>query len=72
MAATNDIIFKLTQLGFSFYEAKAYFALLQKHLAIGYEVSKIAEIPTAKIYETLTNLKNISKEEVEKIKDGMH
>ena len=54
----DDIIFKLTQLGFSTYEAKAYLALLQKNPAIGYEVSKIAKIPTAKIYETLTSLKN--------------
>lgn len=58
MAAINDVIFKLTHLGFSSYEAKAYFALLQKHPVIGYEVSKIAKIPTAKIYETLANLKN--------------
>lgn len=54
----NDLIFKLTSLGFSSYEAKAYFALLQKNPAIGYEVSKVARIPTSKIYETLTNLKN--------------
>ncbi|MDP4144852.1 MAG: helix-turn-helix domain-containing protein [Bacillota bacterium] len=54
----NDVIFKLTELGFSSYEAKAYFALLQKNPTIGYEVSKIAKIPTSKIYETLTNLKN--------------
>lgn len=54
----NDLIFKLTELGFSSYEAKAYFALLQKNPAIGYEVSKIARIPTSKIYETLSNLKN--------------
>lgn len=54
----NDIILKLTQFGFSTYEAKAYLALLQKNPAIGYEVSKIAKIPTAKIYETLTSLKN--------------
>lgn len=53
----NDMVFKLTQLGFSSYEAKAYFALLQKHPAIGYEVSKISKIPTAKIYETLDKLK---------------
>jgi sugar-specific transcriptional regulator TrmB len=52
------MIFKLTRLGFSSYEAKAYYALLQKHPAIGYEVSKIARIPTAKIYETLAGLKN--------------
>ena len=54
----NDIIIKLMQLGFSSYEAKAYVALLQKHPAIGYEVSKISKIPTSKIYETLINLKN--------------
>jgi sugar-specific transcriptional regulator TrmB len=54
----DDIAYKLSQLGFSTYEAKAYLALLQKSPAIGYEVSKIAKIPTAKIYETLTSLKN--------------
>ncbi|WP_033165874.1 helix-turn-helix domain-containing protein [Clostridium sp. KNHs205] len=43
----NDIILKLTQFGFSTYEAKAYLALLQKNPAIGYEVSKIAKIPDA-------------------------
>lgn len=55
---TNDTIDKLSRLGFSSYEAKAYYALLQKSPAIGYEVSKIAKIPTAKIYEVLSNLKN--------------
>ncbi len=55
---TDDVIQELTRLGFSSYEAKAYYALLQKSPAIGYEVSKIARIPTAKIYEVLTNLKN--------------
>jgi len=45
-------------LGFSTYEAKAYYALLRKHPAIGYEVSKLAQIPPSKIYETLTKLKN--------------
>lgn len=54
----NDTVFKLSQFGFSANEAKAYLALLQKHPVIGYEVSKIAKIPTAKIYETLTSLKN--------------
>ena len=54
----DDIIRKLAQLGFTAYEAKAYLALLQKNPAIGYEVSKIAGIPTAKIYETLKGLKN--------------
>lgn len=54
----EDVIQKLTQLGLSTYEAKAYLALLRKSPAIGYEVSKNAKIPTAKIYETLTSLKN--------------
>lgn len=54
----DDAIQKLTQLGFSTYEAKAYLALLKKNPAIGYEVSKNAKIPTSKIYETLTSLKN--------------
>lgn len=49
---------KLEQLGFSSYEAKAYFALIQKHPANGYEISKIAKIPPAKVYETLNRLKN--------------
>lgn len=54
----NDITWKLQQLGFSSYEAKAYCALLQKHPAHGYEVSKVAKIPPSKIYETLARLKS--------------
>jgi sugar-specific transcriptional regulator TrmB len=53
----NDIILKLEQLGFSFYEAKAYYALIRKYPANGYEISKIGKIPSAKIYETLSRLK---------------
>lgn len=53
----NDIILKLEQLGFSSYEAKAYYALIRKYPANGYEISKIGKIPTAKIYETLNRLK---------------
>lgn len=52
----NDIILKLTQFGFSTYEAKAYLALLQKNPAIGYEVSKIAKIPTCQRNEILSYL----------------
>lgn len=54
----NDIILKLERLGFSPYEAKAYYALLRKNPASGYEVSKLARIPTAKVYETLNRLKH--------------
>lgn len=52
----NNMILNLTQIGFTSYEAKAYFALLQKHPAIGYEISKLSRIPTSKIYEALTGL----------------
>jgi sugar-specific transcriptional regulator TrmB len=52
----DDAVLGLTRLGFSAYEAKAYLALLQKSPAIGYEVSKAARIPTAKVYETLAGL----------------
>lgn len=53
----NDAALDLTRFGFTVYEARAYLALLQKSPAIGYEVSRNANIPTAKIYETLKNLK---------------
>lgn len=53
----RDILSKLEQLGFSPYEAKAYYTLLRKHPANGYEISKIGKIPAAKIYDTLKRLK---------------
>lgn len=52
-----EIIRRLESLGFTTYEAKAYYALLQKYPANGYEVSKISQIPPSKIYETLQKLK---------------
>jgi HTH-type transcriptional regulator, sugar sensing transcriptional regulator len=54
----NDLLLKLEKLGLSSYEAKALFALMQKHPANGYEISKLAKIPPAKVYETLKRLKN--------------
>lgn len=53
----NHILLKLEQLGFSPYEAKAYYTLLRKHPANGYEISKIGRILAAKIYDTLNRLK---------------
>ena len=53
----NDIILMLEQLGFSSYEAKAYYALIRKYPANGYEISKIGKIPSAKIYDVLNRLK---------------
>jgi HTH-type transcriptional regulator, sugar sensing transcriptional regulator len=54
----NDLLLKLEKLGLSSYEAKALVALMQRHPANGYEVSKLAKIPPSKIYETLQRLKN--------------
>ncbi|NPV93020.1 MAG: TrmB family transcriptional regulator [Firmicutes bacterium] len=54
----DDIVLKLQGLGFTSYEAKAYCALIKKHPANGYEVSRVARVPPAKIYETLNRLRN--------------
>jgi HTH-type transcriptional regulator, sugar sensing transcriptional regulator len=54
----NELLLKLEKLGLSSYEAKALLALMQKHPANGYEVSKLAKVPPSKIYETLKRLKN--------------
>lgn len=48
-----DLIEKLKEIGFNSYEAKVYVALLKKHPATGYEVSKLANIPQARTYDTL-------------------
>lgn len=56
-----DLIEKLKEIGFNTYEAKVYIALLKKYPATGYEVSKIANIPQSRTYDTLKVLeeKNI-------------
>lgn len=54
----NGLLLKLEKLGLSPYEAKALLAIMEKHPANGYEISKLAKIPPAKIYETLKRLKN--------------
>ena len=43
----------LKALGFNTYEAKVYIALLKKYPATGYEVSKFADIPQSRAYDTL-------------------
>lgn len=52
-----DIVKRLERLGFTSYEAKAYYALLRKQPANGYEISKLSQVPPSKIYETLQKLK---------------
>lgn len=56
-----DLVEKLKEIGFNSYEAKVYIALLKKYPATGYEISKIANIPQARTYDTLKVLeqKNI-------------
>ena len=58
-------ISKLTRLGLTGYEAKAYIALLKENPATAYEIAKISGIPTSKIYEVINKL--ISKEMVQSI-----
>ena len=53
-------ISKLTRLGLTEYEARAYTALLKENPASAYEIAKISGIPTSKIYEVINKL--ISKE----------
>ncbi len=52
----EDIVEKLKELGFNTYEAKVYLALLKKYPATGYEVSKIADVPQSRAYDTLKAL----------------
>ena len=48
-----DLVEKLKEIGFNTYEAKVYIALLKKYPATGYEVSKLANIPQSRTYDTL-------------------
>ena len=56
-----DLVEKLKEIGLNTYEAKVYIALLKKYPATGYEVSKLANIPQSRTYDTLKALeeKNI-------------
>ncbi len=52
----DEIIESLKNIGLNSYEAKVYLALLKKYPATGYEVSKLADIPQARAYDTLKAL----------------
>ena len=54
-----DLVEKLKEIGFNSYEAKVYIALLKKYPATGYEVSKLANIPQSRTYDTLKVLENL-------------
>jgi len=47
---------RLTEIGFSEYEARAYTSLLAANPATAYELAKASGIPTSKIYEVLSRL----------------
>jgi len=54
----DELVEKLKVIGLNSYEAKVYLALLKKYPATGYEISKIADIPQARAYDTLKALEN--------------
>ena len=49
----DKIIESLKDLGLNTYEARVYVALLKHYPATGYEVSKLAEVPQSRTYDTL-------------------
>lgn len=51
-------ILKLTQLGFSEYEAKAYTALLRENPLTAYEIAKNSGVPSSKVYEVIKRLES--------------
>lgn len=52
----DELIENLKGIGLNSYEAKVYIALLKKYPATGYEVSKLADIPQSRAYDTLKAL----------------
>ena len=54
----KQLIDNLMEIGFNSYEAKVYLALLKKYPVTGYEVSKLADIPQSRAYDTLKALEN--------------
>ncbi len=49
----EKLVEHLKDIGLNTYEAKVYLALLKKYPATGYEVSKLANIPQSRTYDTL-------------------
>lgn len=53
MAALLD---RLREIGLGDYEARLYLALVKRHPANGYELSRSSGVPSSKVYEVLTRL----------------
>lgn len=54
----DTAISRLSRLGFTNYEAKAYTALLKENPLTAYEIAKKSGIPSSKIYEVIRKLEN--------------
>lgn len=54
----DELVEHLRELGLNSYEAKVYLALLKKYPATGYEISRLADVPQARAYDTLKALEN--------------
>lgn len=52
----DDVVGRLTELGFSAYEARAYVGLLGQEPMTGYALANVTGIPQPKVYETLRRL----------------
>lgn len=52
----DDLILRLTRLGFAEWEAKVYLALLRASPVTGYQVSKDSGVPRSMVYEVLGKL----------------
>ncbi len=55
----DEIIEKLKEIGLNEYQSKVYVALLKKFPSTGYEVSKLANIPQSRTYDTLKVLESM-------------
>lgn len=55
----DEIISKLKEIGLNEYQSKVYIAMLKKFPATGYEISKIANIPQSRTYDTLKSLETL-------------
>lgn len=56
MSFKDEIINRLTTIGFNKYEAKVYLTLLENQEITAYEISKKSGVPQSKIYETMRSL----------------
>lgn len=56
----DEIIERLKEIGLNEYQSKVYVALLKKYPATGYEISKLANIPQSRTYDTLKSLESLN------------